>query len=525
MTNSTSSPTTSEPPEVLVLVHGTFAAQAADRGADWWQNGSEEAVALQKRLPANVQFPPQGKVFHWSGENNERARIKGANDLLDYLRALEHDGIAYHLVGHSHGGSVIWHALRLGVLQGRPLERMRSWATVGTPFMHLRPKVGTNPLHWINVILALVLIKPALLTFNRLVGLFFPSGSNFWLGDQSARPIEKITFWETPVLWLLQGLGVTVETTGQGVRIGDFDPGQGQSATDFLLYSPEGWLLVGIALAVMYVYLNLVSFCLSPLLEALRLRVEHRLERKTFTIYGKTWLGLWSRDDEAINGLRATLDLAVSFVSRMMTQDPVLLSDYLALPSRPYHWLFAPIFNVGLRPMLDATVRSFVVKTAQGNNRPAAVVVRVAPAPLSSARDELFPPLPEELNKQIVARANQHARNLGAEIRRLLAAPSFVMGLEQFGSRLSGRELVHTSYFDHPDILDLLAMHVAWSQGAANWTALVQSKSIDLVEWLRQAKTQLGADMPMPEVSDTQLDEADRLQLTRPRRRLMRLAA
>jgi len=236
-------------------------------------------------------------------------------------------------------------------------------------------------------------------------------------------------------------------------------------------------------------------------------------------------LGLWSRDDEAINGLRATLDLAVSFVSRMMTRDPVLLSDYVALLSRPYYWLLTPVFNSGLRPVLDSIVRSFVIKTAQGNNRPAAVVVRVAPVPLSSARDELFPPLPNELNTRIVARANQHARNLGAEMRRLLAAPSFVMGLEQFGTRLSGRELVHTSYFDHPDILDLLTMHIAWAQGASNWNSFAQARQVEIAEWLRQAKIELGAEMPLPEGLAASSDETGQVPLTKPRRRLMRLAA
>lgn len=511
--------------ERLVLVHGTFAAQTNDGGKGWWQLGSEAARALEKRMPAGVALPAAGKLFHWSGENNERARIKAAGDLLAYLRGLEREGVGYHLIGHSHGGSVIWHALRLGVLQGRPLQRLRSWATVGTPFMHLRPQVGTNPLQWLNLILAILLIKPAVLTCQRLVGLFISPESSYWLGGTATESVQRITFWETPVLWLLQGLGVAVETTGHGVKIGSFDPGQGQSATEFLFFSPDGWLILAVAALVVYVFLNLTSFCLSPLLEALRLRAEHRLEQKVFSTYGKTWLGLWSRDDEAINGLRATLDLAVTFVARMMTREPVLLSDYLALLSRPYYWLLTPLFNGGLRPLLNGMVRSFVVKTAQGNNRPSAVVVRVAPAPLASARDDLFPPLPSELNTSLVARANQHARNLGAEIRRLLAAPSFIMGLEQFGDRLSGRELVHTSYFDHPEIIDLLAIHICWAAGAVHWTSTAQHQHRGNIDWLRQAKLQLGVEMPPLALSASGESNPGLPPLSKPRRRLMNLAA
>ena len=56
-------------------------------------------------------WPREGEVFHWSGENSERSRIKAGRDLLEYLLALESAGRGYHLIGHSHGGSVIWHAL------------------------------------------------------------------------------------------------------------------------------------------------------------------------------------------------------------------------------------------------------------------------------------------------------------------------------------------------------------------------------------------------------------------------------
>lgn len=51
--------------------------------------------------------------------------------------------------------------------------------------------------------------------------------------------------------------------------------------------------------------------------------------------------------------------------------------------SQPYLWLMTPTFNHLLRPWLDRFVRSFVVKTAQGNNRPAAEVVAVSPYPIS----------------------------------------------------------------------------------------------------------------------------------------------
>ena len=110
--------------------------------------------------------------------------------------------------------------------------------------------------------------------------------------------------------------------------------------------------------------------------------------------------------------------------------------------------------------------------------------------------NELFPPLPEELNTPIVALARV---NTPTQFRRrdssLAGKPlSFMMGLEQFGHRLSGQELVHTSYFDNPDVLDLLTMHIAWAQGVPTGTRLHKRGRWRLPEsWLRQAKIELGA--------------------------------
>jgi hypothetical protein len=180
--------------------------------------------------------------------------------------------------------------------------------------------------------------------------------------------------------------------------------------------------------------------------------------------YRGRWLGIWSSNDEAINGLRATLDLSVSFVAQVTPRDRILLSDYLSLLSRPYFWMLAPAFNRFLRPMLDRVVRSFVVKTAQGNNRPAAEVVAVSPYPVPDSGPAEHPALPAELNARLVDRANQYARDIAPKLRDLLSEPSFVTGLERFGHTLAGHELIHTSYFDHPQILDLLTLHVVWAQ-------------------------------------------------------------
>jgi len=480
-------------PEKLILIHGTFANRESDEGDSWWQLGSRATEGLLNRLPADVELPQQGELFHWSGENSERERIKAADELLEYLRRLESQGIHYHLVGHSHGGSVIWHALRQSVLERNPLSALRSWATVGTPFLHLRSKGGNSLMLWLNIVLALILLKPATTTLLKILRLFLGNSSTNWLTAAGTTRIDHITFWDTPVLWVMQKMGEPIEQTPNGIRFGSLQSGEQLTFAEFFSHY-EGWLILGTALLVLYVIINIILFLVSPVIEALRIRAEHRLEDDTFEIYGKRWLGLWSPDDEAINGLRATLDLSVSFVSKLMIREPVLLSDYLMLVSRPYYWLLRPIFNFGFRPLLDKAVRSIVIKKAQGNNRPAAEVVRVASSPFYCEASDPFPPLPASLNRVIVEKANSSAGGAAATFRKLLAAPSFAAGLEHLGNQISGNELVHTSYFDHGPILDLIAMHMVWAQNNPNWYQFGEQLDQELGEWFIDFKKQVGAE-------------------------------
>ena len=452
--------------DLVLLIHGTFAGSAADEGDSWWQQGSPAWKELSPRLPAGTRLAERGEVFHWSGDNSERARIKAGLDLLERLRELETAGRGYHLIGHSHGGSVIWHTLRLAALRGQKLDRLKSWTTVGTPFLHYRTRGAWSPANIVNLGLALVLLKPAYKAFFGFFLFAFAAvlGWNTTLNLRSDQDVGLVmALFRAPVLKLVEWAGVPLLTTDTGMRLGSYDPSSGQSLLAYLFFTWEGWIISLIVLLGGYLFLILATLFLNPVLESLRIRKEKRLEREAMETYRGRWLGLWSPNDEAINGLRATLDLTVSFVAQITPRERILLSDYLALLSRPYSWLLAPAFNTLLRPLLDRVVRSLVVKTAQGNNRPAAEVVAVSPIPVPDSGSDAHPPLPAGLNASLVDRANQHARDIAPKLRDLLAEPSFVAGLERFGQALSGRELIHTSYFDHPPVLDLLALHVAWA--------------------------------------------------------------
>ena len=512
-------PAKTSPEDLLILVHGTYAARESGDGDSWWQNGSHVGTELKSRLPGDVRSPESHEVFRWSGENSERARIKAGRQLLAHLESMEEKGQGYHLVGHSHGGSVIWHALQLATSHRKSLDHLRSWATVGTPFLYHRTRRFLNAVNVFSLLLAIVLIKPALTAFRgvvQILGAALAGRESSLVTDVATEPVTT-SFWSTPVLRIAEILGVHVSTSEGGVQIGSFDSASGQTLGRFLLTTPQGWLLLALALLVVYVSLHFAGLLLGPVLETLQHRGERNLRTATMHRYARRWLGIWSRGDEAINGLRATLSLSVSFVAKMVPRERVLLSDNLSLLSRPYFWVLGPVFNRLLRPLLDNIVRACVVKTAQGNNRPAAEVIEVSSTPITPEPSAAWQPLPQWLDARIEDTANSYARDIAPKLRRLIAAPSFSSALEALGDSISGHELIHTSYFDHPEVLDLLTMHMGRSRGDAQWLDYRKTQHPDLVAWLDtfyEANLRAGGEQPKP----LERHHAARLRI-RPRRR------
>ncbi len=146
---------------LVILVHGTYAGDSENAGQKWWQAGSPAVAQLRSRLPRGVKIAEGEEVFHWSGENSERARSKAGRQLLERLRELEAEQRDYHLVGHSHGGSVIWKTLKAKSLSQQPLEHLKSWTTVGTPYLEHRSRSVFNIWNIAGVVMGVLLIPPA----------------------------------------------------------------------------------------------------------------------------------------------------------------------------------------------------------------------------------------------------------------------------------------------------------------------------------------------------------------------------
>ena len=129
--------------EAVLLIHGTFAYFKHDNPEEdeepkFGQVGHEFETRLNRMLhgiaevwPQEVQHPwneqdarsPEPQFygrnrFVWTGKNRDGDRLAASHRLLDGLLEMEQHCINYHLVGHSHGGTVIWHALQKAAQQG-----------------------------------------------------------------------------------------------------------------------------------------------------------------------------------------------------------------------------------------------------------------------------------------------------------------------------------------------------------------------------------------------------------------------
>ena len=439
----------------------------------------------------------EGSVFRWSGDNTERARSKAAAQLLKHLKPLEESGQRYHLIGHSHGGSVIWSALRTATARKQPLHHLGSWSTVGTPFLQHRSRSPWNVINIAYMLFAAVLLFPAGKAFWALGKLPYDAlsgkldGGLVMKSDQEAGYVTAML--RVPILKAIELMGVGMPETEGGVRFGSFDPESGQSIGRFMFGTVEGWIIIGAILLFGYITLLLGSCFLSPVSEGLRIGWEKRSEQRAFREYSTRWLGIWTQDDEAINGLRATMELSMSFVGNLVLRERVYLSDLISLPSRPLYRLIAPLYNRVLRRMLDSKIREIVVKTAQGNDRPAAHVVAVSPHPILPPPSPSVPPLPNQVRVSIRDRANQHAYDLGPKLRGALGSAVIDSRIgrirsDAVGQRVGSYVVLRSSGSDRITRLE----HQLVPRERATTCS---STSAELIEWFNEFKHLQGAEV------------------------------
>jgi hypothetical protein len=98
-----------KPPETLMLVHGTFASDSP-----WYQPGGDFFSLVQKTRP---DLYAQPDFFRWSGAYSDGARQQGALDLQKWVTDRHEEGL--DLMGHSHGGNIMFKATEMGLKLGK----------------------------------------------------------------------------------------------------------------------------------------------------------------------------------------------------------------------------------------------------------------------------------------------------------------------------------------------------------------------------------------------------------------------
>lgn len=430
--------------EFVISVHGTFAAKSEDEGHEWWQHRSNFWQNLTQCLPGHIQQIPQEQTFHWSGKNSATERRAAARRLLKLMQKLDKARQPYHLIGHSHGGSVIWDALLLAASsrrsgnkkKGSPdgplaLPGLLSWTSVGTPFIRSRASL------------------------SRIVLAFF-SG--------------------TIMLSSLFALLVFTFNFSDAVS----EPGPGFATTS---------LMIVMSLAIFYASLGSTIAGL----ESQRADTENQIAAKILKASGAQWLGLWHSADEAINGLRVSLALSGDIIPRRYKFYHAFAYPKLSMLFVPLALIVNPVFNLILAPTGDRFVWKRIKNSATGNDRPGTFAREVERAPLLYS--DALPNLPERVENALTKTADRATQAAAPKLRQLLARLSNGLGkglaVEMQQSGLSGRELIHTSYFDDPDVTLLIAEHLSQNsdtpvkldvpEDLRNWSDEFQSAVSDLV--------------------------------------------
>jgi hypothetical protein len=207
----------------VILVHGTGSAATEDIGTSWWQIGGgfqewlkgsgESDWSVQPILKTGSYVEEDNGIFHWSGANSELERRRAGQRLASLLRTFEEKGQPYALIGHSHGGSVIWHALLDLYTSGLKLDCLHSVVTLGTPFLRFGARWA-----WMR---QLVLLGACAIGFWILQPLwieFLDQASDLWISGEYSGLVIAITSIVAWVVITLLSAVMTIKCTFNGLK-------------------------------------------------------------------------------------------------------------------------------------------------------------------------------------------------------------------------------------------------------------------------------------------------------------------
>lgn len=484
----------------LITVHGTGAGDTTATGDRWWQHDSTFIKNFRERLdldPARVDLSP----FQWDdGPNSEAQRRKAAKRLLTDLQGYEEQRIEYYLLGHSHGGSVIYQTLLYSMRGKTPLNHLRQWCTVGTPYLDYRA--------------------------NRFL------------------------------FQRLKGFGLTVYTTGMVAILVSaivilsamFQFGYGSDSNETGEFS-IALLLFG-CLCILFLRLN----------ERRRNSWFSKSQKKiAANLFSDSWLGLWHIQDEAISALYNIKNVSGPIIPRTFLQPIVAISQVVliigfgiivAYSEFQYgivmgnlaelskdaagffgaqqsgifeHFqgtsfglillivviffltlvlkLLAWVFGAFLAPLLNKVIWASVRQRAWGDDLLKEDVHAISPRPPEFPK--IFEPVPDRIAEPLQTHSDKSAISTLNKVRLILGmagdSPKAPDLKTELNESLQWKELIHTSYFDVPEFIDLLAlgMHRMGLADLKDGFELKAEERASLHNWLAEHAPQKPEHSPL----------------------------
>jgi hypothetical protein len=442
---------------VLVTIHGTGAGEPTEEEDSWWLEGGRFLGKLKERLdldPSRVEIFP----FLWDGgPNSEASRRQAGRRLYELLKSYDAAGNNYYLICHSHGGSVAYSALLQSVDEDQPLERLKCWCTVGTPFLEYK----RNKYLW-----------------QRL------GGWQLWLYVMSAT-----TSLFAPLLLLLPLIGIELSSSAE-------------SRSETLLFLSPWPLMHGCFLLLeRYKARASSKSSLSWITEKQKETVEHR--------YSESWVGLCHPQDEAVSALSNIKDVNEEIVKHRFLLPLIPISQFLLIivwrftpldtftwewleEKLEYHFLLERVLYVVLLLGIIIGLGFFLKGIALSVGKP--ISRWVNNAVWSSVREnvwgddvnqedvisiEAYPPnfegkfkvMPDAIANSLNEHSSKSAIRTLVKVREILGMTKKInkdgsdteMGKGAMDIRsdlsqsLTWEELIHTSYFDVDSLIDLIA--------------------------------------------------------------------
>jgi len=165
----------------IVTVHGTGDTAAAPEGDKWFQRGSTFSTRLVQRL-ASQGIDADIVPHMWSGANSAKGRETGSEKLAKALNQVSKNYDGVHVIGHSHGGNVANDAATMMSWRRskkKKKHKVDSITTVGTPFFKAELSASESLGGVIFLIISIISVLALIVFGIALIALAFEQGQGF----------------------------------------------------------------------------------------------------------------------------------------------------------------------------------------------------------------------------------------------------------------------------------------------------------------------------------------------------------